>query len=397
MKTPQDSSALLRGIVETLPAGELLKRAARKKLRVKFGADPTAPDLHLGHMVVLRKLRQFQDLGHTVVFIIGDFTARIGDPSGRNIARPPLDPQAIDTNAKTYMDQVFRVLDRQKTEVVRNGDWLSKLDFAAILKLASQETVARLLERDDFAERRRTNAPISLVELLYPLMQGYDSVAVRSDVELGGRDQKFNLLVGRDLQEKAGQEPQCILTMPLLVGMDGKQKMSKTYGNSIGFQDAPEDFYGKVMSIPDDLLFDYWLLLTDRDEGEIADLRATCASGKENPRNVKAALARHLVEFFHGKDAASSAEAHFWNVFVKKDAPDVVEEFHVELPRGPADLAAILAQSGLVPSKSEARRMIDAGAVHINGRRFDASAGYDPKDGDLFKVGKRRFARLRIK
>lgn len=394
-----DQQILLRGVVETLPEGELLRRAAKGPLRVKFGADPTAPHLHLGHFVVLRKLRHFQDLGHTVVFIIGDFTARIGDPSGRNATRPALDTETIESNARTYLDQVFLVLDRRRTEVVRNSDWLAKMNFADVLRLASQQTVARMMERDDFAQRFGKGEPIGIHECLYPLMQGYDSVAVRADVEIGGTDQTFNLLVGRDLQEKAGQAPQAILTMPLLVGTDGKQKMSKTYGNDIAFQDAPEDFYGKVMSIPDDRLFEYWRLLTDRDGKDIAALESACAAGKENPRNVKAALARHLVSFFHGAEAAARAETHFQNIFVQKGAPDDVEEFTMDggsaAPN--ADLATLLTRAGLVPSKTEARRMLRQGAVYINGERQEEKAAYIAKDGDLFKVGKRRFARLRLR
>lgn len=392
-----DPSGLLRGVVETLPEGELIRRASKGKLRVKFGADPTAPDLHLGHMVVLRKLRQFQDLGHTVVFIIGDFTARIGDPSGRNATRPPLDETTINENARTYMDQVFMVLDKSRTEVVRNSEWLSKMNFADVLRLASQQTVAQMLHRRDFRQRIESEDDVMLHEFLYPLMQGYDSVAVRSDVELGGSDQKFNLLVGRDFQERAGQTPQCILTMPLLVGTDGKQKMSKSYGNYIAFQDPPEEFYGKIMSIPDEVLFDYWLLLTDRDEGELNRLKADCASGKINPRNVKADLAGRLVEFFRGADAAGRAASHFQTVIVNKAAPEEVDEFVIDHPHGRVDLAAILTQAGLVPSKSEARRMLQQGAVSINNQRQEEKSSYIPKDGDLFKVGKRRFARLRLR
>lgn len=392
---PADPNLLLRGIVETIPEGELMARAAKRKLRVKFGADPTAPDLHLGHMVVLRKLRQFQELGHTVVFIIGDFTARVGDPSGRNTTRPPLDPKTIEANAKTYMDQVFRVLDKKKTEIVHNSQWLSKMNFADVLHLAAAGTIARMIERDDFKGRFEAKIPIGIHEFLYPLMQGYDSVAVRADVELGGSDQKFNLLVGRDLQEKAGQPPQAILTMPLLVGTDGRQKMSKSYGNYIAFGDSPEDFYGKVMSIPDGLLWDYWLLLTDRPESEISALKSACAAGKENPRNVKADLAGRLVSFFHGPAAASDAAKHFESVFVQKDVPAGIEDFLV--PRdAPPDLPGLLASARLASSKSEARRLIQQGGVYINGARHPESAPYAPKDGDILKVGKRKFLRLRL-
>ncbi|OGH55763.1 MAG: tyrosine--tRNA ligase [Candidatus Lindowbacteria bacterium RIFCSPLOWO2_12_FULL_62_27] len=390
-----DPHPLLRGVVEAIPEGDLLRRASQKKLRVKFGVDPTAPDLHLGHLVVLRKLRQFQELGHTVVYIIGDFTARIGDPSGRKTTRPPLEPDVIEANARTYLDQVFQVLDRDRTEVVRNGEWFGKMGFADVLRLAGSGTVARTLERDDFAERVKTGSPIGVHELLYPLMQGYDSVAVRADVEIGATDQKFNLLVGRDLQERAGQAPQVIVTMPLLVGTDGTQKMSKSYGNHIAFRDDPENFYGKVMSIPDALLFDYWRLLTDRDENEIGEMAKACAAGRENPRDVKAALARELVSFFHGAESAGRAERHFQKVVVSKDAPDDVEEFRVEAGAA-ADLAGLLAKAMLVPSKSEARRMLRQGAVYVNGQRMDEKTAYLPKDGDLFKVGKRRFVRLRV-
>ncbi|MBI4178314.1 tyrosine--tRNA ligase [bacterium] len=388
---PDSPSILLRGIVETLPAGELLARAKKGRLRVKFGADPTAPDLHLGHLVVLRKLRQFQDLGHTVVFIIGDFTARVGDPSGRNTTRPPLAPETIEANARTYLDQIFRVLDRERTEIVRNGDWFGKMGFADILKLAGEQSVAQVLHRRDFKDRIDAGDDVRLHEFLYPLMQGYDSVAVRSDAEIGGSDQKFNLLVGRDLQEKSGQVPQVILTMPLLVGTDGKQKMSKTYGNAIAFRDPPEDMYGKIMSVPDDLLWDYWLLLTDRPESEISAVRAACASGKTNPRDAKAGLAKTLVGFFHGPAAAADAESHFERVFVRKDAPEDIEEFKVS----GGDLPGILTAAKLAPSKAEARRLINQGAVSINGVRHTGAA-YTPKDGDTLKVGKRRFIKIRV-
>ncbi len=393
--TAADPSILLRGIVETLPEGELLARARKGKLRVKFGADPTAPDLHLGHMVVLRKLRQFQDLGHTVVFIIGDFTARVGDPSGRNATRPPLEPEVIEANARTYMDQVFLILDCLKTEVVRNGDWLSKMDFADVLRLASQQTVAQILHRRDFRQRIDAEDDVMLHEFLYPVMQGYDSVFVRADVELGGSDQKFNLLVGRDLQQKAGQPPQCILTLPLLVGTDGKQKMSKSYGNYIAFRDSPEEMYGKIMSIPDEIMWDYWLLLTDRGEQEIAGQRAACVAGQKNPRDVKADLAKTLVTFFHGSPSAAAAESHFQNVVVGKQAPGEIEEFVADRS-ALIDLAGLLVSAGLVPSKSEARRMIRAGAVYINGARIADVSSHRPADGDLIKVGKRKFVRVKV-
>ncbi len=395
MTRATDVSILLRGALETLPEGELLRRAAAGPLRVKFGADPTAPDLHFGHLVVLRKLRQFQDLGHTVVFIIGDFTARVGDPSGRNSARPPLDSGAIDANAKTYMDQVFLVLDRNKTEIVRNSDWFSKMNFADVLRLAAQQTIAQVIHRRDFHDRVESGGDVFLHEFLYPLMQGYDSVMVRADVEIGGGDQKFNLLVGRDLQEKARMIPQVILTLPLLVGTDGKQKMSKTCGNYIAFRDSPENIYGKIMSIPDDALWDYWILLTDRPRDEIQSARERCQTGSENPRDVKAELARRMVSFFHDPPAADHAESHFRSVIVQKEAPADIQEVRLT-PSDTGDLPTLLVKTGLVPSKGEARRMIEQGAVYMNGIRQEDKTSVHAVDGDVIKVGKRRFIRIRI-
>ncbi len=384
------------GIAALVPAADMRKKLAKgEPLRIKLGVDPTAPDLHLGHAVPLRKLRQFQDMGHVVVLIIGDFTALIGDPSGRNTTRPPLTLADIEVNAATYIEQAFKILDPDKTELRRNSEWLSKIDFEMILKLTSQFTVARILERDDFSKRYHDSKPISLHEFLYPVMQAYDSVAIDADVELGGTDQLFNLLAGRELMEKMGKEPQCALTLPLLEGTDGVQKMSKSYGNYIGLTDAPEDMFGKVMSIPDELMVKYYRLATGLPVEEVDAIETTLVDGSAHPNAVKRRLAREIVAVYHGPEAAPAAEEAFDRVFKQHQAPEEIAEIAVVL----ADevyLPGLLAELGLVASASEGRRQIDGGGVKIDGepvvpRTYSLARAY--VDGRVVQVGKRRFAR----
>lgn len=384
------------GIADLVPESDLAKKlAAGVPLRAKLGVDPTAPDLHLGHAVPLRKLRQFQDLGHTVVLIIGDFTALIGDPSGRNSTRPALTMEQIDENAQTYIDQAFKILDPAKTELVRNSDWLGKLDFAEILRLTSQFTVARILERDDFAKRYREGIGISLHEFLYPMAQAYDSVAIKADVELGGTDQLFNLLAGRELMEKLGMAPQVCLTLPLLEGTDGVQKMSKSYGNYIGVTDQPADMFGKVMSIPDELMVKYFRVCSSLAVDEVDGIEAGLAAGLLHPNQTKRRLAAEIVSLYHGPEAARAAESTFDRVFKDHKAPDDVREVAVALSDD-VYLPGLLVDLGLVSSAGEGRRMIDGGAVRIDGEQVTGrtySLSRARVDNRIVQVGKRRFAR----
>lgn len=389
-----------RGIDTMLIEEELEQKLARseltgKPLRIKLGLDPTAPDIHIGHTVVLNKLRQFQDLGHTVIFLIGDFTSSIGDPSGRNTTRPPLTREQIETNAKTYLDQATLVLDKNKTEVRYNSEWTNKLGADGLIKLASRYTLARLLERDDFAKRYAENAPIAMHELIYPLMQGYDSVALESDVELGGSDQRFNLLVGRELQRQYGQEPQCIITMPLLVGLDGVNKMSKSKHNYIGITDEPNEMFGKVMSVSDDLMWNWYDLLSLRGNEEIAQFKKECEEGR-NPRDIKVLLAKEIVERFHSKEAADAAEQEFINRFKKGAAPADMPEVTVTTDADETSLAKVLKEAGLVPTSSEGYRNIEQGGVHINGEKI-ADKTYKLKPGQYtVQVGKRKWAKITL-
>ena len=389
-----------RGIDMMLIEEELEQKLARseitgKPLRIKLGLDPTAPDIHIGHTVVLNKLRQFQDLGHTVIFLIGDFTSSIGDPSGRNTTRPPLTREQIETNAKTYLDQATLVLDKNKTEVRYNSEWTNKLGADGLIKLASRYTLARLLERDDFAKRYAENAPIAMHELIYPLMQGYDSVALESDVELGGSDQRFNLLVGRELQRQYGQEPQCIITMPLLVGLDGVNKMSKSKHNYIGITDEPNEMFGKVMSVSDDLMWNWYNLLSLRSNEEIAQFKKECEEGR-NPRDIKVLLAKEIVERFHSKEAADAAEQEFINRFKKGAAPADMPEVTVTTDADETSLAKVLKEAGLVPTSSEGYRNIEQGGVHINGEKI-ADKTYKLKPGQYtVQVGKRKWAKITL-
>jgi tyrosyl-tRNA synthetase len=384
------------GIAGLVPEADMEKKLAQgRPLRAKLGVDPTAPDLHLGHAVPLRKLRQFQDLGHTVVLIIGDFTALIGDPSGRNSTRPPLTAEEIELNAQTYIDQAFKILDPEKIELRRNSEWLAPLGFADILRLTGQFTVARILERDDFAKRYKEGVGISLHEFLYPMAQAYDSVAIKADIELGGTDQLFNLLAGRELMEKSGMEPQVCLTLPLLEGTDGVQKMSKSYGNYIGLTDAPDDMFGKVMSVPDSLMVRYYRLCTGLEIDEIDHIEQQLDAGSLHPNEAKRRLARDIVELYHGAGAAAEAEAAFDRVFKHHEVPDEIPEFKVSL----ADdvyLPGLLNDMGLVSSAGEGRRMIDGGAVRIDGEPV-AGGIYNLSrasvEGRVVQVGKRRYGR----
>jgi len=387
-----------RGCEELLVEADWLQKLARseatqKPLRIKLGLDPTAPDIHLGHTVVLNKLRQLQDLGHTVIFLIGDFTSMIGDPSGRNSTRPPLTPEEIAVNAKTYYQQASIILDPSKTEVRYNSEWCDALGARGMITLAAKYTVARMLERDDFTKRYRGGVPISVHEFLYPLMQGYDSVALQSDLELGGTDQKFNLLVGRELQKEYGQEPQCILTMPLLVGLDGVEKMSKSKGNYIGINEPANEMFGKVMSISDELMWSYFTLLSFRPMAEIDLMKQEVAAGR-NPRDCKVLLGQEIVARFHSQAAAEKALEDF-NHRAKGGIPDDIPE--LELTGAPLGIAALLKAANLVPSTSEANRNIEQHGVRIDGAVVSDKALKVELGTYVIQVGKRRFAKVTLK
>jgi tyrosyl-tRNA synthetase len=391
---------LKRGALDLVEEGLLRdklarSRAAGRPLVVKAGFDPSTADLHLGHTVLLRKMRHFQQLGHRVVFLIGDFTATIGDPSGKKATRPQLTAEQVEANARTYQAQVFRLLDPEATVVDRNSRWFGEMTAAGMVRLAGSYTLARILEREDFRTRFEEHRPISLHELLYPLVQGYDSIALEADVELGGHDQIFNLLVGRDLMKERGMEPQVVLTVPLLVGTDGVEKMSKSLGNAIALEDEPREVFGRTMSIPDPQMWDWYLLLTDLDEGEIAERRRGVEAGRLHPKEVKAELARRLVATYHGEEAAAAAAAEFEAVFARGGSPDEVPEVAVG---GALPLGKLLAAAGLAASHGEARRLLDQGAVSIDGERATDPFHQLPPRAEpyLFKVGKRRFARVRV-
>jgi len=373
-----------------------------KPLKVKLGLDPTAPDIHLGHTVVLNKLRHFQDLGHKAILIIGDYTARIGDPSGRSSLRPKLSPEVIDKNAETYVKQAFKILDPDKTEMVRNSKWLQNLKFEEILGLTSRFTVARMLERDDFKKRFKANVSIAIMEFLYPIMQAYDSVAIEADIELGGTDQRFNLLMGRELQKDLGQRPQIAITMPILVGTDGTNKMSKSLGNYIGVDEHPNEVFGKIMSVPDKVMMDYYVLLTRLEASEIRSIESDLKSEKLNPSIAKRRLARIIIEYLYGPDEAKSSEENFDLLFKKKQIPDEVEEFQIsrgEAKKGSMWVISILVGSGLVSSNGEARRMMKQGAIKLDGVRIDDdSMEIELKeiDGKILQKGKRHFRKIII-
>ncbi|AEW77496.1 tyrosine--tRNA ligase [Aggregatibacter actinomycetemcomitans] len=385
---------LKRGVDEILSEQDLIEKLKENRpLRVKLGADPTAPDIHLGHTVVLKKLRQFQNFGHEVIFLIGDFTGMVGDPSGKNTTRPPLSREDVLRNAETYKQQIFKILDPQKTRIVFNSDWLGKLGTEGMIRLASNYTVARMLERDDFKKRFSNNQPIAIHEFIYPLLQGQDSVALEADVELGGTDQKFNLLVGRELQKSAGQKPQVAITLPLLVGLDGEKKMSKSLGNYIGVTDAPSEMFGKIMSISDDLMWDWYNLLSFRPLTEIIQLKEDVANGK-NPRDVKILLAKEIIARFHSEADADAAEQEFINRFQKGAMPDDMPEFTFE---GEIGLANLLKDAGLVASTSEANRMVQQGGVKIDGEKVDDAKLIITTSTAVYQVGKRKFAKVTVK
>ncbi|WP_146493169.1 tyrosine--tRNA ligase [Vibrio cyclitrophicus] len=383
-----------RGVEELIPEDELIAKLKEgRPLRIKLGADPTAPDIHLGHTVIFNKLRAFQELGHEVTFLIGDFTAMVGDPSGKNSTRPPLSREDVLKNAETYKEQVFKILDPAKTQIRFNSEWLSELGAEGMIRLASNQTVARMLERDDFKKRYAGGQPIAIHEFMYPLLQGHDSVALESDVELGGTDQKFNLLMGRELQKAAGQKPQAVLMMPLLVGLDGVKKMSKSAHNYIGISEAPSEMFGKIMSISDDLMWSYYELLSFRPLEEVAELKAGVDAGK-NPRDVKVLLAKEIIARFHSEADADAAEQEFVNRFAKNQVPEDMPEFEFEagLP-----IANVLKEAGLVNSTSDAMRMIKQGAAKLEGEKI-ADSKFVPEAGTaVYQVGKRKFARITIK
>ena len=386
-----------RGADEILVEAELVERLkSGRPLRIKAGFDPTAPDLHLGHTVLINKLRQFQDLGHEVLFLIGDFTGMIGDPTGKNVTRKPLTRDDVLANAATYEHQIYKILDPERTTVIFNSQWMGEMNAADLVQVAAKHTVARMLERDDFNKRYAAKQPIAIHEFLYPLIQGYDSVAMKADVELGGTDQKFNLLVGRELQKHYGQKPQVILTMPILEGLDGVQKMSKSLNNYIGINEKPDDIFGKLMSISDELMWRYFELLSFRPLGEIEQLRIDINEGA-NPRDVKFQLGQEIVARFHDKAAAESAQANFIARFQKGAMPDEMPELTVSGEGGEVGIASLLKEAGLVGSTSEAFRMIKQGAVRVEGERI-SDKGMVVKSGNthVFQVGKRRFARVTV-
>ena len=384
-----------RGAEEILVESELVEKLkSGKPLRIKAGFDPTAPDLHLGHTVLLNKLKQFQDMGHHILFLIGDFTGMIGDPTGKNVTRKPLTPEQVKQNAVTYQEQVFKILDPAKTQVVFNSDWMNDLSSADMIRLASNHTVARMLERDDFHKRYHGGQPIAIHEFLYPLIQGYDSVVLEADVELGGTDQKFNLLMGRELQKAYGKAPQCILTMPILEGLDGVQKMSKSLGNYIGINDSPKDIFGKLMSVSDDLMWRYIELLSFRTVNEVEQWREEVSQGR-NPIEIKKDFAEEIVARFHGEQAGVDARQGFENQFKKGELPDDIPDVIISVGNEGMPIANILKEAGLTSSTSDAMRMIKQGAVKIDGEKVDdkslvIQAGVE----GIFQVGKRKYARI---
>ncbi|MCI0595398.1 MAG: tyrosine--tRNA ligase [candidate division Zixibacteria bacterium] len=392
-----------RGAVEVIPEGLLRKKLERsfeqrKPLRVKQGFDPTAPDIHLGHTVGLRKLKQFQDLGHQIVLIVGDYTGRVGDPSGRSATRPQLTGREIEKNAATYLAQFFKVLDKNKTEVRKNGEWFARMNFDDVLGLCARFTVARMLERDDFEKRYKAGSPISVHELLYPIMQAYDSAAVKADLEIGATEQKFNLLAGRQLQEEFGQEPQVILTLPVLVGTDGANRMSKSLGNYIGIAESPEEIFGKTMSIPDGQIFHYFELAADVPAAELEKIQSALADKNKNPMELKKQLAHTFVRMYHGEGEARKAKENFERVFSKKEIPDDVPVFPLPAGEDGMPIIKLLTESGLVVSASEGRRLVEQGAVELDSERISDIQYKVParfwREEKILRVGKRRFLRL---
>jgi len=397
LSAEQQLAELKRGATEILLESELLTKLRRgKPLKIKAGFDPTAPDLHLGHTVLINKMRRFQDFGHEVIFLIGDFTGQIGDPTGRNATRPPLSTEQIQANAQTYQEQVFKILDRERTRVVFNSEWFNKMGAAGVIQLAAKHTVARMLERDDFSKRYKSGQPIAVHEFLYPLVQGYDSVALHADVELGGTDQKFNLLVGRQLQEIYGQEPQVVLTTPLLEGLDGVNKMSKSLGNYIGVTEDADSMFGKLMSISDELMWRYFDLLSFRSNADLDGLRQQLAEGR-NPMEIKFELALEITARFTGTAAAEQARQSFSSRSQRREIPENVESKTVEIEGDSIGLAALLKQAGLAEGTAAANRLIQQGAVRIEGERVeDIKTKLSPGPAKLFQVGKRSFANVEI-
>ncbi len=402
MKFPainEQMDLIRRGASEIIQEEELVKKLEKsikenKQLIIKLGCDPSRPDLHIGHSVVLRKLEQFQSLGHQAVLIIGDFTGMIGDPSGRNVTRPPLTLEEARSNGKSYFDQASKILHKEKTKIVYNSEWLGKMSFEDVIKLSSKYTVARMLERDDFTKRYKSGAPISIHELLYPLAQAMDSVAIKSDVELGGTDQKFNLLVGRDIQREFDIEPQVILTMPLLVGTDGVEKMSKSYNNYIGISESPQEIFGKTLSISDDLIYTYFELATDIPNQKLKEIKDQLIDKKVNPRDLKRELARTLVRMYHNDDAAKQAEAEFDRIFVKKDIPDELDEHKIK-GKKEISIVDLILEVKFAPSKGEAKRLISQGGVSINGEKIEDISHSIKLNGEkILKVGKRKFIKI---
>ena len=388
---------LLRGVEEIVPKKEFHKKLEEKRsLRVKLGFDPTAPDLHLGHTVILNKLKLFQELGHQVIFLIGDFTGLVGDPSGVNETRPVLTEKEIKENAKTYERQVFKILDKKKTEIRFNSEWMNKFSPEDFIRLSSVQTVARMLERDDFSKRYSAQKPISIHEFLYPLLQGYDSVALDADIELGGTDQKFNLLLGREVQKFYGKEPQVAFTLPLLEGLDGVKKMSKSLDNYIAIEDDPDEMFGKIMSISDDLMWRYFELLSFREEEEITELKKSQKEGS-NPRDIKFLLAEEIVNRFHGEGSGNSAKEEFQSRFQKGNNPSDIKEITIKLEEKSITLAKVLKEAEMVPSTSEALRLIKQGAVRIEGKKIlDSKHEINLNSSLLYQVGKRKFSKIKI-
>ncbi len=388
-----------RGVVEIIPEDELVKKIEKslktsKPLNIKLGCDPSRPDLHIGHSVVIRKLAQFQELGHQAILIIGDFTGMIGDPSGRNATRPALSLEQTRINGESYFKQASKILHKDKTKIVYNSEWLGKMSFEDVIKLASKYTVARMIERDDFTKRFKTGEPISVHEFLYPLAQAMDSVAIESDVELGGTDQKFNLLVGRYIQREYGMEPQVILTMPLLIGIDGVEKMSKSYDNYIGISDEPSQIYGRTLSIPDNLIYPYFELATTVSNEKLREIKNLLTDKKSNPRDIKRDLARTLVTMYHNKEAAEIAQQEFDNIFINKGLPDEIEEFKVGANKE-INILDLIILVNFAPSKGEARRLVTQGGVSIDGEKIsDVQSSISVKSGMILKVGKRKFIKL---
>lgn len=403
LRPEEQLEILKRNADEIISEEELLSKIKKSQeknqpLKVKLGLDPTAPDIHLGHTVVLKKLREFQDLGHQVFLVIGDFTGKIGDPSGRSETRKQLTTEQVLENARTYKDQAFKILDPDKTKIVFNSEWLAKLTLVDVIKLASKYTVARMLEREDFTKRYKTGIPIAIHEFLYPLMQGYDSIALQADVELGGTDQKFNLIMGRHLQREYGQEPQIAIMMPLLVGTDGVRKMSKSYGNYIGIDESPDEIYGKTMSISDDVMFEYYKLVTDLSKNEVTKIEDDVKSNQLHPRDAKMYLAKTLVRMYYGEDAANSAEEKFIKVFREGGLPTDIKEFKLtddDLDKnGRIWIPRLLKISGLTPSTSEAKRLIKQGAVRIDDQKVNEAKEIQINSPLIIRVGKRKFIKI---